>query len=124
MYISLTANQVSGLLEQPTNAVLKIEKAKIKGDVGASPVRDELIWVREPFRRFDRSVECGCSESPCGCPATGTVLFKASHYVDEVKWKSPVCLPKRDSRLTLKVKSIDGEAVNVEVFLKNIFTFD
>lgn len=125
MYISLTPEQINGLLKQPNDAVLQIEKPKIKGRVGVSPIRGELIWIREPFRRFDKSVECGCSESPCGCPATGTVLFKASHYIDEVSWESSARLPKKDSRLTLRVLDVTLSECNVftlrvEVLKKNI----
>lgn len=71
----------------------------------------ELIWVRETFRYFDASDECGCSETPCGCPSTGTPLYKATHDTGENKWKPSVHMPKKASRMTLKVTSVGLEHV-------------
>ncbi|MBY0416700.1 MAG: hypothetical protein K2W88_01390, partial [Pararheinheimera sp.] len=39
--------------------------------------RGDRLWVRESFRLFNSSNECGCSESPCGCPRNGTPIYRA-----------------------------------------------
>ena len=78
-----------------------------------SPIRvGDLIWARETFRFFDASVECGCSESPCACPSTGTPLYRASHDDGESKWMPSVHMPKPVSRMTLKVTSVEVNKLN------------
>lgn len=67
----------------------------------------DLIWVRETFRYFNASNECGCSESPCACPSTGTPLYKASHDDGESKWRPSVHMPKALSRMTLRVTGVE-----------------
>lgn len=75
-----------------------------------SPVQvGDLIWVRETFRYFNASNECGCSESPCGCPSTGTPIYKAFGDSGEDKWKPSIHMPKKASRLTLKVSKVGIE---------------
>lgn len=71
----------------------------------------DLIYVRETFRLFDASVECGCSESPCGCPLTGAPIYKASHDDGESKWTPSIHMPRNKSRLTLRITKAYTENV-------------
>lgn len=70
----------------------------------------DLIWVRETFRQFN-SYECGCSESPCGCPNNGTYIYKATGDDGESKWKPSIHMPRKASRLTLRVTDVRCERV-------------
>lgn len=71
----------------------------------------DLIWVRETFRQFNSSDECGCSESPCGCPNNGTYIYKATGDDGESKWKPSIHMPRKASRLTLRVMNVRCERV-------------
>ncbi len=70
----------------------------------------DLIYVRETFRLFDNSDECGCSEF-CGCPPTGTPVYFATHNDGDSKWKPSIHMPRWASRLTLKVTDVRIERV-------------
>ncbi|TOP71767.1 hypothetical protein CGH11_12995 [Vibrio parahaemolyticus] len=70
----------------------------------------DLIYVRETWREFKHSDECGCSDY-CSCPATGTILYFASHDDGESKWKPSIHMPKAASRITLKVTDVRIERV-------------
>lgn len=71
----------------------------------------DLIYVRETFRRFDSSNECGCSEAPCGCPRTGTPIYFSDCSCSESKWTPSIHMPRWASRLTLKVTGVRVERV-------------
>ncbi|EKF9299613.1 hypothetical protein O1B50_000106 [Vibrio cholerae] len=65
----------------------------------------DLIYVRETFRLFNHSDECGCSDY-CSCPPSGTPVYFATCGDSESKWK-----PRAASRLTLKVTDVRIERV-------------
>lgn len=71
----------------------------------------DQLWVRETWRKFNSSYECGCSESPCSCPSNGTVLFKASHDDGESKWKPSIHMPRSAARIILEVTDVRVERV-------------
>ncbi|MEB5538634.1 hypothetical protein [Vibrio cholerae] len=72
---------------------------------------DDLIYVRETFRLFNHSDECGCSDY-CSCPPSGTPVYFATCGDDsESKWKSSRHMPRSASRLTLKVTDVRIERV-------------
>ncbi|EJL6757183.1 hypothetical protein NMS84_001395 [Vibrio cholerae] len=71
----------------------------------------DLIYVRETFRLFNHSDECGCSEY-CSCPPSGTPVYFATCGGDsESKWKPSIHMPRTASRLTLKVTDVRIERV-------------
>lgn len=79
--------------------------------IGQGPARKgDLIYVRETWREFNNSNECGCSDH-CLCPKTGTPLYLASHDDGESKWKPSIHMPRWASRLTLKVTGVRIERV-------------
>ncbi|EJL6616059.1 hypothetical protein NMS36_000397 [Vibrio cholerae] len=68
--------------------------------------RGDLIYVRETFRLFNHSDECGCSDY-CSCPPSGTPVYFANCGGDsECKWKPSIHMPRTASRLTLKVTDV------------------
>ncbi|HGE6138839.1 hypothetical protein D6U64_15075 [Vibrio cholerae] len=72
---------------------------------------DDLIYVRETFRLFNHSDECGCSDY-CSCPPSGTPVYFATCGGDsESKWKPSIHMPRTASRLTLKVTDVRIERV-------------
>lgn len=72
----------------------------------------DLIWVRETFRLFDSSTECGCSESPCNCPSSGSPIYRAMGCdTGEETWKPSIHMPRWASRLTLRVTDVRVERV-------------
>jgi hypothetical protein len=71
----------------------------------------DQLYVRETWRKFNSSDECGCSESPCSCPSNGTVLFKASHDSGESKWKPSIHMPRWAARIILEVTDVRVERV-------------
>ncbi|MCU7962380.1 hypothetical protein L5M28_07285 [Shewanella sp. SW32] len=71
----------------------------------------DQLYVRETWRLFNSSDECGCSESPCSCPSNGTVLFKASHDNGDSKWKPSIHMPRSAARIILEVTDIRVERV-------------
>ncbi|TQQ41089.1 hypothetical protein [Vibrio cholerae] len=71
----------------------------------------DLIYVRETFRLFNHSDECGCSDY-CACPPSGTPVYFATCGDDsESKWKPSIHMPRTASRLTLKVTDVRIERV-------------
>ncbi|HFG1702722.1 TPA: hypothetical protein ACGF0Y_000424 [Vibrio cholerae] len=71
----------------------------------------DLIYVRETFRLFNHSDECGCSDY-CSCPPSGTPVYFANCGGDsERKWKPSIHMPRAASRLTLKVTDVRVERV-------------
>ncbi|MCJ0804073.1 hypothetical protein [Vibrio vulnificus] len=71
----------------------------------------DLIYVRETFRLFNHSDECGCSDY-CNCPPSGTPIYLATCGDDsESKWKPSIHMPRTASRLTLKVTNVRIERV-------------
>jgi hypothetical protein len=73
----------------------------------------DLIWVRETFRQFNSSDECGCSDSPCGCPNNGTYIYKENGDSGESKWKPSIHMPRKASRLTLRITDVRCERVQL-----------
>ncbi|WP_119566806.1 hypothetical protein [Vibrio cholerae] len=72
---------------------------------------DDLIYVRETFRLFNHSDECGCSDY-CFCPSSGTPVYFATCGGDsESKWTPSIHMPRWASRLTLKVTDVRIERV-------------
>ncbi|EGQ9962426.1 hypothetical protein FWP57_13195 [Vibrio cholerae] len=73
--------------------------------------KGDLIYVRETFRLFNHSDECGCSDY-CSCPPSGTPVYFATCGDDsESKWKPSIHMPRTASRLTLKVTDVRIERV-------------
>ncbi|PNH99258.1 ASCH domain-containing protein [Vibrio diazotrophicus] len=72
----------------------------------------DLIWVRETFRLYSNTDECGCSDY-CSCPPNGTPLYFATNDNGESKWKPSIHMPRSVSRLTLKVTDVRIETLNV-----------
>lgn len=70
----------------------------------------DLIYVRETFRLFSNADECGCYDH-CSCPPNGTPLYFSTHYDSERKWKPSIHMPRKHSRLTLKVTDVRIERV-------------
>jgi hypothetical protein len=70
----------------------------------------DMIYVRETFRLFSNTDECGCSDH-CSCHPSWTPLYFASHDDGESKWKSSIHMPRKHSRLTLKVTDVRIERV-------------
>lgn len=68
----------------------------------------DLLWVREAWRLFE-SEECGCSEYPCGCPRTGTPLYRATNANQESKWKPSIHMARKYNRITLEITNIHIE---------------
>ncbi|WP_396586426.1 hypothetical protein [Bermanella sp. R86510] len=71
---------------------------------------NDLIWVRETFRLFNRYDECGC-EAPCECPSHNEPRYRASHNNCDSKWKPSIHMPQSASRLTLRVLQVRLEQV-------------
>ncbi|MBY8063548.1 ASCH domain-containing protein [Vibrio fluvialis] len=71
----------------------------------------DLLYVRETFRLYNNSDECGCSDH-CSCPPTGTPLYFATHNNGESKWKPSIHMPRSISRITLKVTDVRIEKLN------------
>lgn len=71
--------------------------------------KGDRLWVRETWRLFDAIKECECLETPCGCPKTGTPLYKASHDDGESKWKPSIHMPRAISRILLEITDIRAE---------------
>ncbi|MFL1405413.1 hypothetical protein ACJO2E_08730 [Marinobacter sp. M1N3S26] len=69
----------------------------------------DRLWVRETWRQFNAIDECGCSESPCGCPCTDTVLYRATHDDGESKWRPSIHMPRWASRITLEITDVRVE---------------
>lgn len=82
-----------------------ISEASPFGGVG------DLLYVRETFRLYNNSDECGCSDH-CSCPPTGTPLYFATHGDGESKWKPSIHMPRSISRITLKVTDVRIEKLN------------
>lgn len=72
----------------------------------------DQIWVRETFRLFDNSNECACFEYPCGCPPTGTPVYRADTLCNESKWKPSIFMPRWASRISLEITGIRVERLN------------
>lgn len=70
----------------------------------------DLIYVRETFRLYSNTDECGCYDH-CSCPPNGTPLYFATHDDGESKWKPSIHMPRSISRLTLKVSDVRIEQI-------------
>ncbi|MEQ5162203.1 hypothetical protein ABN196_16245 [Proteus terrae] len=69
----------------------------------------DRLWVRETWRKFDFSDECGCSEYPCGCPENGAIMYRATQDDGESKWRPSIHMPRRYSRITLEITDVRVE---------------
>jgi hypothetical protein len=69
----------------------------------------DRLWVREAWREFNATDECGCSEAPCACPESGTALYRASHDDGESKWRPSIHMPRWASRITLEITDVRVE---------------
>lgn len=79
--------------------------------IGQGPARKgDLIYVRETFRLYSNTDECGCSDH-CSCPPNETPLYFATHDDGESKWTPSIHMPRSASRLTLKVTDVRIERV-------------
>lgn len=72
----------------------------------------DRLWVRETWRKFDFSDECGCSEYPCGCPENGAIMYRATQDDGESKWRPSIHMPRRYSRITLEITDVRVERLN------------
>ncbi|EGR2446754.1 TPA: hypothetical protein ACMDTO_000146 [Vibrio cholerae] len=87
-------------LRETMNNCIRSKSAKCPAQIG------DLIYVRETFRLFNHSDECGCSDY-CACPPSGTPVYFATCGDDsESKWKPSIHMPRTASRLTLKVTDV------------------
>lgn len=86
----------------------------------------DLLYVRETFRLYNNSDECGCSEH-CSCPPTGTPVYRSNCNDSEVRWTPSIHMPRKYSRLTLEITGVrveriqsigneDAEAEGLKVF--------
>ncbi|HGS4916048.1 TPA: hypothetical protein ACMDSN_000426 [Vibrio cholerae] len=92
-------------LRETMNNCIRSKSAKCPAQIG------DLIYVRETFRLFNHSDECGCSDY-CACPPSGTPVYFATCGDDsESKWKPSIHMPRWASRLTLKVTDVRIERV-------------
>ncbi|GHX81494.1 Phage-related protein [Vibrio cholerae] len=92
-------------LRETMNNCIRSKSAKCPSKIG------DLIYVRETFRLFNHSDECGCSDY-CSCPPSGTPVYFANCGGDsESKWKPSIHMPRAASRLTLKVTDVRVERV-------------
>ncbi|MCG6228091.1 hypothetical protein [Vibrio furnissii] len=71
----------------------------------------DLLYVRETFRLYNNSDECGCPDH-CSCPPAGTPLYFATHNDGESKWKPSIHMPRWASRITLKVTNVRIEKLS------------
>lgn len=71
----------------------------------------DRLWVRESFRLFDASDECCCSDFPCGCPRSGTPVFRATHDDGDSKWKPSIHMPRSACRIILEITGVRVERV-------------
>lgn len=71
--------------------------------------RGDRLWVRESFRLFNSSNECGCSDSPCGCPSNGKPLYRATNDDRESKWKPSIHMPRSACRIILEITGLRVE---------------
>lgn len=69
----------------------------------------DRLWVRETFRLFDATDECGCYECPCGCPPTGTPIYRADCDYGESKWRPSIYMPRWASRILLEITDVRVE---------------
>lgn len=69
----------------------------------------DRLWVRETWRKFNASDECGCSEYPCRCPANNAVLYRADGDSGESKWKPSSQMPRLASRILLEITAVRVE---------------
>lgn len=106
----ITSPLVKWLLKDYTKyPVGLIEKINITERVppsikeGFLPEDPRFLWVKENFRFFNASKECGCSDHPCGCPGDGSVIYAASSYRADSKWRPSIHMPRQASRMTLTV---------------------
>ncbi|EMH0132408.1 TPA: hypothetical protein ACKRXS_002218 [Proteus mirabilis] len=72
----------------------------------------DRLWVRETWRKFDFSDECGCSEYPCGCPENGAIMYRATQDDGESKWRPSIHMPRRYSRILLEITNVRVERLN------------
>lgn len=72
----------------------------------------DRIWVRESFRLFDASDECCCSDFPCGCPRSGTPVFRATHDDGDSKWKPSLHMPRTACRIILEITGLRVERLH------------
>ncbi len=70
----------------------------------------DSLWVREAWRHYSNTDECGCSDH-CFCPPNGTPIYRATGDDFESKWKPSIHMRREDSRLNLTVKDIRVERV-------------
>jgi hypothetical protein len=74
----------------------------------------DRLWIKETFRYYNRMEECICYED-CSCPATGTVIYRASNDTNcGEKWKSSLFMRRSESRILLEITAIREE------YLQNI----
>lgn len=69
----------------------------------------DRLWVRETWRKFDFSDECGCSEYPCGCPENGAIMYRATQDDGESKWRPSIHMPRWASRIILEITDVRVE---------------
>ncbi|EKO3657424.1 hypothetical protein M3906_000233 [Vibrio metschnikovii] len=102
--------QVSGFEEIDCDFSRDMTKEMVRDACPTANVGD-LIYVRETFRLFNNSDECGCSDH-CSCPPTGTPIYLATSGDDsESKWTPSIHMPRSVSRLTLKVTDVRIERI-------------
>lgn len=85
---------------------VRTEDADPKGEIRCpfGQVGDQ-IWVRETFRLFDHSDECGAS-AHCSCPPSGTPIYRADFDDAESKWTPSIHMPRWASRILLEITNI------------------
>lgn len=89
---------------------------EIAGDVNAGDYSlcpygkpGDRLWVRESFRIYDSSSECGCSDH-CECHGYhGKPIYRADAADVEAKWKPSIHMPRCASRITLEITNVRVE---------------
>ena len=92
---------VSSLIDQPH----VIANYSPYGKVG------DQLWVRETFRLYSKTDECACYEH-CGCPPTGTPIYRTDDDNSETKWKPSIFMNRKYSRIQLEITDIRVERLN------------
>lgn len=72
----------------------------------------DRLWVRETYRKYDNSNECGCSEW-CHCPKTGTpIYFADTGRIEDEKFIPSIHMPRSACRIILEITDVRVERLN------------
>lgn len=107
---STDRNQVGkshwAMLNDEETSVIESDKRYFSCPYGTTGDR---LWVRETFRLYNRTDECGCSDFPCPCPPSGAPIYRATGDDGESKWTPSIFMPRWASRITLEITDVRVE---------------